>query len=543
LAVTNKGNGCADTSLAVIGIDTLHPIADAGLSKKITCNSTTTQLNGSIAMPDSGYFYQWLTFNGNILLGGNTLSPVVNAGGIYTLLVQNPTNGCLATDKVVVEADMKAPKTTVIPPLSINCSTSQVLLDGSPSAQSPDILYKWATDGGHFAGDIDSAKVYVDAPGIYFLTSFDQTNGCFNSDTVLVSTNLVPPIVEAGIPFALTCTTLEEQLQAYASNGPAYTFNWSTNSGNILSGKNTMTPLINKAGTYYLKVTNINTGCENIDSVSIAIETERPDSFAVLLDSITCKVEQATLVFSNVKGGVGPYLYSIDGGSVFSPEIKYTDLKEGSYQLVVQDANGCEHDQTFEIPGSLKPSIQIVEEKLDARARDSIRIQANIPIDYPLSLIDTIIWTPPNDVFFSGSGINSRLNPLLVPQRSTTFAVKLVSLDGCIATDKVDINVDNTLYIFVANTFTPLAIHGNNSRVMVSAEDDRIVQIRQFKIFDRWGGLVFEAHNFQPNDPQYGWDGSVGGKYLTPGVYSWFLEADLISGETRLFQGDTALLR
>jgi len=542
-SVINKDNGCADTSNMMVPIDTLHPIVDAGSEKKITCATATIPLEGSVSIPNNNYFYQWLTFNGEVILGTNSLTPIVNSGGTYTLLVQNINNGCIGSDKVTVVADLKTPKVVITPPLSIDCRNNQVLVDGSNSTHDAAISFKWATAGGYFSGNTDSSRVYVKAPGTYILTSYNHTNGCTNSDTVLVSTNLILPIVEAGIPFALTCTTLREHLQAYASNGPTYTFNWSTVSGNIVSGNNSMAPFVDKPGTYFLRVINTSTGCERVDSVTIAEETERPDSIGVLLDSITCKIEKGAITFLTVKGGVGPFLYSIDGGIGFSTKIHFPDLFEGRYTLTVQDVNGCEYDQTFEIPGAFKPEINLSEEKLTARVRDSIRIQAVIPPDYPLSRIDTVIWTPKADVFFTGTNINSLLNPVLVPQRSTTFAVKIISSDGCTASDYVTVQVDNTLYIYVANAFSPTAAQGNNRRVMVSTEDDRVVGINDFQIFDRWGSLVFEAHDFQPNDPDNGWDGTVGGKLLDPGVYTWYLAAELSNGETQIFQGNTALIR
>jgi hypothetical protein len=543
LSVIDKDNGCGDTSNMVIAFDTLRPVVDAGPAKNVNCAVTTAQLEGSVAIPDSNYFYQWLTFNGSILTGANSLTPVVNTGGDYTLIVQNTQNGCTATDKVRVASNIKPPKVVVESPASITCLNAQVVLDGSNSAQSADIAFKWATEGGFLLGNVDSLQIQASAPGFYFLTALDQSNGCFSTDTVQVSANLVPPIVEAGIPFALTCTVLKEKLLAYASTGPLYTFTWSTPDGNIVSGQQTMTPLIDKAGTYYLRVVNNTTGCVNQDSVRIFQETERPDSLTVQVDSITCKIEKATLTFLNVRGGVGPFLYSINGGNQFSTSINYQNIDPGRYALVVQDANGCEYTQNIEVSGSFIPQVSIKEETILARIQDSVLIEATILESYPFERIDSIVWTPADQVVTAGLGLEDQLKVQLFPKRSGTFVVKVVSKDGCISTDFVSVLIDNTLRIFVANAFSPFATDAANRRVLVSTDDDRVVQIRSFRIYDRWGSLVFEDHDFQPNDPTHGWDGTVGGQVLDPAVYSWFLEADLTNGETRIFQGDTALVR
>ncbi len=44
------------------------------------------------------------------------------------------------------------------------------------------------------------------------------------------------------------------------------------------------------------------------------------------------------------------------------------------------------------------------------------------------------------------------------------------------------------------------------------------------RIFDRWGGLVFEA-----DDPTAGWDGHRGGQAAPGGIYTWVLRAELVN--------------
>ena len=53
------------------------------------------------------------------------------------------------------------------------------------------------------------------------------------------------------------------------------------------------------------------------------------------------------------------------------------------------------------------------------------------------------------------------------------------------------------------------------------------------------------AQNFQPNDPAYGWDGQIGGegKALTPAVFVYYAEIELIDGQKILYEGDVTLVR
>jgi hypothetical protein len=543
LIVTNIKNGCKDTSSVLLPIDTITPVISAGPDLLINCKTTSVELHGSVQKPDSDYFYQWLTFDGNLVLGGNGLRAVADAQGTYALVVKNTKNGCIGMDKMIVNADFRPPAVSVTPPDGLQCNREEVTLDGSTSIQSAGIMYRWITSGGQFTGATDSVKTKANAPGIYILTAFNQNNGCIGSDTVQVSSNFILPIVEAGSPFFLTCDLPAARLQAYASGGPVYSFSWATTGGQFVSDQNTLSPLVDKPGYYHLQVLNNSTGCTNADSVLIIEETLKPDSVSYAIDSLTCKKDKGTLSFLKVQGGVPPYTYSIDGGQNFSMQMKFAELTPATYPAVVQDINGCEYAFSVVIPDAEQPLVTIREDLLKGRAGDTIYVNATMSAGYPQNKIDTIIWKSSSPAALGNLSSGDRLHPFIIPQRSTALSVQLVSTDGCTSTDVVRIEVDNKMNIYVANAFMPDAKNRQNARLLVSADDDRIARIRAFRIFDRWGSLVFESHDFQPNDPTAGWDGTINGAIAPPDVFSWYVEVELKDQQVRLFEGDTAVIR
>jgi len=70
-----------------------------------------------------------------------------------------------------------------------------------------------------------------------------------------------------------------------------------------------------------------------------------------------------------------------------------------------------------------------------------------------------------------------------------------------------------------------------------------VVDIKSFFVFSRWGETVFEYHNFQPNNPAYGWGGKFRDELMNPAVFTWFAEAEFVDGRTELFEGDVTLMR
>jgi FtsP/CotA-like multicopper oxidase with cupredoxin domain len=81
----------------------------------LTCTNSQVTLNASSSVYPTGSTFSWTTTNGNIVSGANTLNPVVNTAGTYTLTISNiyqPGNlTCTGTANVTVTGD-SAPPTT-----------------------------------------------------------------------------------------------------------------------------------------------------------------------------------------------------------------------------------------------------------------------------------------------------------------------------------------------------------------------------------------------------------------------------------------------
>jgi hypothetical protein len=70
-----------------------------------------------------------------------------------------------------------------------------------------------------------------------------------------------------------------------------------------------------------------------------------------------------------------------------------------------------------------------------------------------------------------------------------------------------------------------------------------VEEILNLKVFDRWGALVFESSNLQPNDLTIGWDGKRKGKAEAPGVFIYKANISFIGGREREFIGSVTLVK
>jgi len=424
----------------------------------------------------------------------------------------------------------------------LTCIISQITLNGSGSQPGPNISYTWTTINGNIISGANANSAAVNQSGQYTLTLVNSTNGCSANQSVNVIDNIVLPNAEAGPTFELTCTVEQVKLLGTGSTGSNFSYIWTTAGGNIISGANGLQPLVNNSGTYTLLVTNTLTGCTQSDNVVVTKLTNVPTDLAVDLIKPTCKDNDGVITFELVTGGVGPYLYSINGGINYSATLDFAQIAPGTYDLWIKDVNGCKYRETLQVPKAPDPAISI-DPTFKIELGDSMRLQAVLPQGYPLSLVDTVIWTPLDGLTFLSSSIPDLLSPWAKPYKSTEYWVEIVSKDGCEAQDRVLILVDNQPHIYIPNVFSPRKEDGENDVFHIFADNKQILQVDNFQVFDRWGEMLFTDGGFMPNDPAHGWTGRFRGKMMDPAVFVYYAEIRLIDGRVLLFKGDVTLVQ
>ena len=108
-------------------------------------------------------------------------------------------------------------------------------------------------------------------------------------------------------------------------------------------------------------------------------------------------------------------------------------------------------------------------------------------------------------------------------------------------TDIVNIAFEECNDVYFPNAFSPNDDGRNDVFVILDGGD--VTEIHLFRIFDRWGALLFEASNFLPNDRTYGWDGFHRGKAANQGIYTYFADISFRDGKRLFFTGDVLLVK
>lgn len=156
--------------------------------------------------------------------------------------------------------------------------------------------------------------------------------------------------------------------------------------------------------------------------------------------------------------------------------------------------------------------------------------------------IDSIIWTPSETL-----NCYDCPNPIATPVQTTTYLGTLYYHQygiTCTNTVNVTIEVTNTCdgdRVYVPNTFTP---NGDGLNDVFKVRSNSSAKLNYFRVFDRWGHMVFEVQNAAPNDDKYGWNGNDReGKKLNPAVYVYTFEIECLNGNIVTGQGNVTLVR
>ena len=123
---------------------------------------------------------------------------------------------------------------------------------------------------------------------------------------------------------------------------------------------------------------------------------------------------------------------------------------------------------------------------------------------------------------------------------NATFNITVSNEVGCIDSTEVAIRVDKPRRIYIPNAFSPNS-DGINDRFFIAGRGYGL--IRRFRIFDRWGDLVFESTGGLINDPVKGWDGTFQNEKMNDGLFIWTAEIEFLDGLTQAFSGEVLLLR
>ena len=316
-----------------------------------------------------------------------------------------------------------------------------------------------------------------------------------------------------------------------------YTFAWKNNVSTSSIAKKLA------GGPYDVTITDAN-GCALPKSPSIS----EPPSITFTLDTIaqpTCAGYLTDVKIKTAMGGSGSqlsnYTFSIDDGGVTNAVGGVIPIYAGQHVVRVFDPNGCSSvDLKIKVddPPAIRVNLGLDREVLLGKDEE---LNASIEKTNP---IVKYIWSPTTGLSFSDS-CKEICARLIKPIEDATYILTVMDTIGCIGADTINITIDKNRNVYLPNIFSP-NVDGTNDFMEVFASTESVKSINFFRIYDRWGNMVFESPSFKPADSRVlgnRWDGFYKDIKANEGVYIYVCEVLFVDGVVLRFRGDVTLIR
>jgi len=465
--------------------------------------------------------YVWSPLDSTItVLADQSIQVTTDQTKTYYLMFRN--NECVVNDSVVVRIDsLPDLPITVIPEKDSYCPGEKVTLFSRYlyPPNFPDVTFKWDYDAGSpiSADTLQNFTFTTEDTSYYRLTA--TNNACEVTDSVLLY------VINPPVNLSLTDTTVcpNQPVKVVLLNADDFDeIKWSPEEG--ISCTECADPVIRVSQTTTFTVTGMSMGCPASGSVNINITP--PDLIEVQPDTAVCPGEPVTLF---APGANAIYEELEWTGSNLSCEKcaspTATPSTSSIYQVFGQKPDGCMGQGGISIETFTNPNPVVGTDP-----RGPVELGTAVTASSGLGPDNTFTW------FVNGQqveGMESQVQVIIPSEGTNTIKVEVLSPEGCMGMGETTIEGNPPKYE-IPSAFTPNNDDLNDKfKVLIFGN----LQLKEFKIFNRWGQIVYEGVN------EEGWDGRHDGEASPADVYAYQAVLELLDGSSKTIRGEVTLIR
>jgi gliding motility-associated-like protein len=411
---------------------------------------------------------------------------MVNKAGSYYVHVKNLC-GNAYSDTILISS-------AIVPKLFIGKDTSVCIEDTLTIGASPGFIsYQWQASG---LLSIEGKAVSLISSGSQPVSVIATTAaGCKAYDTLgITSIKARPVYLGKDTSFCASDSILLSAGSGYSQ------YTWS-------NGGAAETIVVNKAGTFWVKVKDVN-DCTATDTFTIKQLFALP-ALSLGNDFDLCYGEQKKLD----AGNFNQYEWN-DGSS----ERYKTVNTEGLYWVTVMDMNNCAATDSVWLKNIFPLPANFLKKTDSLCEFDKLTI-------IPGKNYSRYLWS-------TGS-----IASTLVATTTGQYILTVTDGNNCMGKDSILIvpKSNCTTAIFIPNAFTPNGDHLND--LFKAKVFGNIISFR-LQVYNQWGQQVFSTDN--PGD---GWDGKMKGEPADPGVFVWLCTYQLEGRKPSIQKGTVTLIR
>jgi gliding motility-associated-like protein len=516
-------NGICTASSSTVSIIVDRIKADFGLNAIHNCGSTTYDFTDASKTLFGIANWKWSSSPSDTTISKNYSKTFPLAGQNKVSLTVQSNTGCIATTNANFQVKVFSVPTVNINAINEACKSQLMQLSSNLNSKDSIFSILWNLGNGINAKDSIVTVQYF-SEGKYTIKLLVTTvNNCYDSTYKSLTIHPLPNVLVASDNFVCKGDTIN-----LIATG-AQNYIWMDQQNNIVCNSCETIKIIPNANTSYSVIGYNQYGCSQIANTSVRVV--QPFKIqATLLDTI-CVGSSINLTIH----GAETYTWLPDAGlsnynsgnPVASP--KFTT----SYTVIGRDNHACFTD-------TAKIKLVVGEPTFFTLAADTA-VQAGVqfmlvPNSNQLENIRRWKWT--GNAIFTCDNCQTTIAKV---SNDAEIICTGTNLYGCNTVDTISIKTfcPNS-EIFIPNAFSP---DGDGINDILFIQGSGIKLIKSFKIYSRWGELVFERTNFLPGDPSNGWDGKIRGKAASQDVFVYICEAICDKGIPATFKGNVAVLK
>ena len=281
---------------------------------------------------------------------------------------------------------------------------------------------------------------------------------------------------------------------------------------------------ISSTGKYYIRATDRN-GCTATGSINIVIES--PVLSATNPDEVcypaTIDIANKSLYRVNSSYNVVFSYYDSQNRLVADP--KNVQIS-GTYKIVITNPYGCTDSKWINVKIHPLPVIKITNPK---------RTLEPYTVDITHSSVVHGSSEYVKIEYFEDMYLTTKVSHPDKIAKEGVYYLAFYNSFGCMKMGAVNVLIGKKPSVIAPTAFTPLASQ-NNKLYPFSISIKKLIS---FKVYNKWGNLVFETNSTKPED---GWNGYYKGKLQPFETYTWYAEAIDEIDESYKTTGKTILI-
>jgi len=377
--------------------------------------------------------------------------------------------------------------------------------------------FRWAFGDGSSSTANPASYVYTDTVGLIqpSLIIRDAQGNCevFLRDTLTIQ----EVIADFEVIDTFGCQPFSPQITNNMQG--ADNFSWDFGDGR---SSNEISPdfAYNQPGQFTLKlnVTN-NNGCTDEMSVDITV-LPKPNA-TIGGNDFLCAGDSLNL---SASGGTILGWFEADSLISMAQNLTISPDSNTSISLVVENSDNCVDTAILDVNVQQAPTNSPLMDTTIIIGEELFpKVNAGPGFSYS--------WTPPN-----GLSCTACPNPRIQAFNSTDYILSIADSLGCFSiTDTFRVEVIDEFSLDVPQAFSP---NGDGVNDIIYAKGWGLKELISFKIYNRFGELVFEGNEFDE-----GWNGRYNGKDQMVETYVYTVEAETFRGEILSKKGNISLIR